>query len=107
MARRRSYKFTNRIHPKRAIMGTILGIISLVSLCVVIYMSYANGGTNPGSAGMTGILITLFSITGLILGIITTIERDRYPLFPVLAIILNIIALGGISLILYAGASLG
>ena len=107
MARRPGYKFTNIIHPKRAIMGTILGIISLISLCLVIYLSYANGGTNPGSAGMTGILITLFSITGLILGTITIMERDRYPLFSVLAIVLNIIALGGISLILYAGVRLG
>ena len=106
MARRPGYKFTNRIHPKRAIMGTILGIISLVSLFLAIYLSYANGGNNPGSAGMTGLLITLFSIVGLVLGIITIMERDRYHLFPVLAIVLNVIALGGISLILYAGASL-
>lgn len=107
MARRPGYKFTNRKHPKRAIMGTILGTISLVSLCLVIYLSYANGGTNPGSAGMTGLLITLFSLTGIILGVITIMERERYILFPVLAIVLNIIALGGISLILYAGANLG
>lgn len=107
MARRPGYKFTNRKHPKRAIMGTILGIISLVSLCLVIYLSYANGGTNPGSAGMTGLLITLFSLIGVILGVITIMERERYILFPVLAIVLNIIALGGISLVLYAGANLG
>lgn len=107
MARRPSYKFTNRKHPKRAVMGTILGVISLVSLGLVIYLSYINGGTNPGSAGMTGLLITLFSMTGLVLGIITVMERERYPLFPVLAIVLNIAALSGISLILYAGAILG
>lgn len=107
MARRPSYKFTNRRHPKRAIMGTVLGIISLVSLCLVIYLSYIGDGTNPGSAGMTGLLITLFSMTGLVLGIITIMERERYPIFPVLAIVLNIAALAGISLILYAGAVLG
>lgn len=106
MARRPGYKFTNRKHPNRAIMGTILGIISLVSLCIVIYLSYANGGNNPGSAGMTGILITLFSLTGLVLGGITVMERDRYPLFPVLAIVINVLDLGGISLILYAGAGI-
>lgn len=106
MARRSGYMFTNRKHPKRAIMGTILGGISLLSLIFVIYLSYVNAGANPGSAGLTGLLITLFSMVGLVLGIMTMMERDRYPLFPVLAIVLNIIALGGISLILYAGASL-
>ena len=107
MARRSGYMFTNRKHPKRAIMGTILGIISLLSLFFVIYLSYVNAGANPGSAGLTGLLITLFALVGLILGVMTVMERDRYPLFPVLAIVLNTIALGGISLILYAGTSLG
>lgn len=106
MARRPGYKFTNRRHSKRAIMGMILGIISLLSLVWVIYLSYANNGVNPGSAGMTGLLITVFSMVGLILGVITITERDRYPLFSILAIVFNVIALGGISLILYAGAIL-
>ncbi len=106
MAKKNSYMFTNRKHPKRAIMATILGCISLLSLAVVIYLSYINGGNNPGSAGLTGLFITLFSMIGLVLGVLTILDKDRYLLFPVLAVILNLAALGGISLILYAGASL-
>ena len=106
MARRAGYKFTNRRHSKRAIMGMILGIISLLSLGWVIYLSYAKNGVNPGSAGMTGLLITVFSMTGLILGAVPLMERDRYPLFSILAIVFNVLSLGGISLILYAGAIL-
>ena len=106
MAKKSGYMFTNRKHPKRAIMATILGCISLLSLVFAVYLSYANGGNNPGSAGLTGLFITLFSMIGLVLGILTIMERDRYLLFPVLAIVLNAIALGGMSLILYAGASL-
>lgn len=100
------YMFTNKRHPKRAVMATILGVISLVSLFFLVYLSYANQGNNPGSAGLTGLFITLFSITGLMLGILTLLEKDRYLLFPVLATLLNVLALGGMSLILYAGASL-
>ncbi len=107
MAKRPGYKFTNRRHPKRAIMGMILGILSMLSLGWAVYLSYTNNGVNPGSAGMTGILVTIFAMTGLILGIITVTERESYPLFPVLAIVFNVLALGGISLILYAGAMLG
>ena len=106
MARRPGYKFTNRRHSKRAIMGMILGIISLLSLCWVIYLSYVNNGMNPGSAGMTGLLITAFSMVGLVLGVMPLTERDRYPLFSILAIVLNVLSLGGMSLILYAGAIL-
>ena len=107
MRKRAGYMFTNRVHPKRAIMSVILGCISILSILFSVYRSYATKGEHLGSAGMTGLLITLFSLTGLILGLITFMEKDRYPLFPVLGMILNGISLGGISLILYAGASLG
>lgn len=107
MRKRAGYMFTNRVHPKRAVMSVILGCISILSILFSVYRSYATKGEHLGSAGMTGLLITLFSLTGLILGLITFMEKDRYPLFPVLGMILNGISLGGISLILYAGASLG
>lgn len=106
MRRKSGYMFTNRRHSKRAIMSTILGSISLVSLIVVIYLSYAGRGQVHGSAGMTGLLITLFSMTGLILGVITAMEKDRYKVFAIAGIILNLLDLAGMSLILYAGASL-
>lgn len=100
------YMFTNRKHPKRAVMATILGCISLISLVLVIYLSYLTNGSGYGSTGMTGFFITLFSAVGLLLGILTVMEKERYLLFPVLGIVLNLVALAGISLILYAGASL-
>lgn len=106
MRKKSGYKFTNRRHPKRAIMSVILGSISLLSLIAVIYISYLNRGQGGGSVGMTGIFITLFSVIGLILGLATVTERDRYLVFPIIGIVFNVLALGGISLILYAGASL-
>lgn len=104
MHKKSSYMFTNRRHPERAIMGTILGVISLAALIAVVYISYLHKGIGSGSTGMTGLLITLFSVTGLILGILTLLERERYLVFPVLAVVFNVLALAGISVILYAGA---
>lgn len=106
MHKKSGYMFTNRKHPARAVMATILGCISLISLVLVVYFSYLTKGTGFGSTGMTGFLITLFSAVGLLLGILTVMEKERYLLFPVLGIFLNLIALAGISLILYAGANL-
>lgn len=100
--RRPGYKFTRKRHPKRAIMATILGVISLVSFSTVVYISYVNQGVMVASPGMTGVLITLFSVVGFVLSGITIFEKERYLLFPVLGLILNIVSLGGVSILLYA-----
>ena len=87
-------------------MSTILGIISLVSLGIVVVLSGRNGGDAPGGFGVTGLLASLYSVIGLILGIATWREKDYYRIFPVLGTLLNLAALGGISFILYAGVNL-
>ena len=101
--KRPGYKFTKKVHPKRAIMATILGAISLIALFAVIYISFLNNGASIASPGMTGLLITLFSIVGFGLAGVTFFEPERYLLFPILGITLNSLALIGISLVLYVG----
>lgn len=101
--KRKNYIFTNKKHSERAIMSTILGIISVVSLCIVIYLTYLAGGEAQGGYGVTGLLATIFSFVGLILGIVTVQEKNYYRLFPWLGIILNLLSLGIISVILYLG----
>lgn len=92
--KRKNYIFTNRRDSRQAIMGTILGVISNASLGIVIYLSYRNGGDAPISYGLTGLLAMLFSMIGLILGVLTVREKDMFRLFPVLAILLNLVSLG-------------
>lgn len=87
-------------------MSTILGIISTVSLGIVVYLTYRQGGAATVGYGVTGLLATLFSIVGLALGIITVRNKEYYRLFPWLGIGLNLLALGSISLILYLGSTL-
>lgn len=101
--KRAGYKFTRKVHPKRAIMSTVLGAISLVALVAVVYISFANNGASIASPGVTGLLITLFSITGFGLAGVTFFEPERYLLFPIIGITLNSLALIGISIVLYAG----
>ena len=106
MGRKPSYIFTNKRHSNRAIMSTILGTISTMSLVAVIYLTYAQNGNAPAGYGITGLLIALFSIVGLILAVVTISQKDRYKLFPCLGLILNLVSLLGIGLVVYAGTYL-
>lgn len=106
MAHRKGYIFTNKRHPEKAIMSTILGIISIAALITVVFLTYKKGGEAPAGYGFTGILATIFSLTGLGLGIASFKEKDKYRLFPVLGIVFNLLALGSLSLVLYVGAYL-
>lgn len=98
---RKKYIYTNKRHSNRAVMSTILGILSNVSLAAVIYLSYQSGGDIPASYGVTGFLAVIFSLVGLGLGVVTAGDKEYYQLFPVLGILLNLIALGVLALIIY------
>lgn len=106
MKKRKNYIFTNKKHSNRAVMATILGVISLASLGIVVIRSYLSAGEAATGYGFTGLLATLFSFVGLCLGLVTVKNKDYYRLFPVLGILLNLAALGSVSLILYAGVNL-
>lgn len=106
MKKRSGYIFTNKFHSSRAIMSTLLGVISTVSLVTVICLTYVRGGEAAVSYGLTGLLATLMSVTGLILGILTALEKDRYRLFPALGILTNFIALAIAVLIVCLGVGL-
>lgn len=100
---RRNYIFTNKKHSQRAIMSTILGTISAISLGIVVYMTYRSGGEAANGYGVTGLLATLFSLVGLILGVLTVRDKKYYRFFPWLGVVLNLLVLGSISAILYLG----
>lgn len=87
-------------------MSTILGIISVASLGIVVYLTYLQGGEATVGYGVTGLLATIFSIVGLGLGIVTVRDKSYYRLFPWLGVVLNLVVLGSISLILYLGSLL-
>jgi len=101
---KRNFIFTNKKHSHRAIMSVILGSISIISLLIVVYMTYKRDGDATVGYGVTGLLATLFSVAGLVLGVITVRDKNYYRIFPWLGIVLNTLVLGGISLILYMGS---
>ncbi len=106
MKKRKNYIFTNKKNSKRAVMAVILGVISLVSLGTVVFLSGLSGGSAKISYGFTGLLAAVFSLAGLLLGIVTIQNKDYYRLFPALGILFNFLALAAVSLILYTGVNL-
>lgn len=87
--KRKNYMFTNKRHPSQAIMATALGVISLLSLIFVIWRTAVAKGEASSGYGLTGFFAMVFSICGLIMGIMTIQQKRNFKLFPILGIALN------------------
>lgn len=96
--------FTNKENPTRGIMSTILGAISIVSIILVIVISFRNGGTISPKYGVSLFLAMIFSVVGVVLGAVAKTEKDKFYLFCYIGIALNLIALLALSMILYIGS---
>ena len=94
-ANRRSYKFTNKTHPTKAICSTILGGVSLFGICGAIYFSFLEQGLTKPGYGLTGLLAVLFSLVGVILGFLSFRERDSFYVLSWVGTILNLVVLFG------------
>lgn len=104
MAKKNSYMFTNKQHTQKGIMSTILGVISLATLAYAVVMSYLRAGDIPRQYGAAAMLVMIFAFVGIMLGVVSKTERDKFYLFSYVGIVLNVLVLAVISVILYAGA---
>ncbi len=103
MKKRKAFIFTDKKHSNLAIMATVLGVISLASLSVMVFLSYRRGGNVGTGFGLGALLAAVYSTTGLSLGLVTVQEKEKYRLFPALGILLNLMALVFVGLIVYMG----
>ncbi len=99
----RKYIFTNKKESKKGIMSAVLGIIALVSLFFAVYEPFRNQGQALVKYGVAALFALLFALAGIVLGIMSKMEEDRFYLFSYLGIILNLLAIAGIGFIIYAG----
>lgn len=104
MFKKNSFMFTTKEHTLKGIMATILGVISLVTIGYIILDSYWNAGAVPMEYGAATFLTMIFAFVGIILGVISKSERDKFYFFSYLGIVLNVLVLAALSVILYAGA---
>ncbi len=102
--KKNSFMFTNKEHTLKGIMGTILGVISLTSLVYIIEDSYSTAGEVPIQYGAVAFLTMIFAFVGIVLGVLSKSDKDKFYFFSYLGIVLNVIVLATLSVILYAGA---
>ena len=76
MKKRKNFIFTNKRHTDQAIMSAILGVISLASLGAVVFLSFRNNGVAETGFGFTGVLALVFSVVGVILGILSVRDKN-------------------------------
>ncbi len=84
-------------------MATVLGVIAMISFVFMIIVSFHNRGEASARMGAVGFIAFLFSLIGLILGLISIRERDSFQLFPRVGLAINLAALVGWIYIIGAG----
>lgn len=103
---KKGYKFTNKKHSPKAVMSTVFGALSDISLIVLVYLSYIRGGQVPVNYGIAVILVLIFAVVGCLLGVLAWQEREKFKVFAIIGLVLNAVALMAVSGVLYAGSYL-
>ena len=90
--RRRSYKFTEKTHSKKAIISLVLAAISLVTYVVFVYLSYKAAGKLSTYYGGFGVLAMIVALVSLGLSLATLKEEDSFSLFPRMAMVTSVLS---------------
>ncbi len=98
----RKYIFTDKHETKQGIMSPA-GSLSRASIVLAVYGTFQNQGEALVKYGAAVLFALLFSLAGLVLGILSRMVQDRFYFFSNLGMTLNGLALAGIVFIIYAG----
>lgn len=82
-------------------MSTVLGLISVISLGLMILFSYRAGGQTKDRYGTTLLIAVIMAAVGFALGWVSRRKPDRYRFFPRLGMFLNGLTLAGTAFITY------
>ena len=83
--RRERYVFTDKKHPEKGVLSAALGLLSVCTIAYSIYLSFENGGQAEVKYAAAVLFCIVYSVAGLILGIISRTERDIFTFFPKIA----------------------
>jgi hypothetical protein len=86
---RDKYMFTDNRHPEKGIMSAVLGCISVTTYVIAVLFTYNNGGEALLQYAAAAFVAAIFSVVGLVLGIMSRFEKDIFKFFPNVGIILN------------------
>ena len=86
------FMFTDNRHPEKGILSAVLGCISVTTYILAVFFTYNNGGQALMQYAAAAFVAAIFSVAGLVLGIMSRFEKDIFKLFPNIGIILNSLA---------------
>lgn len=96
-------KFSVKETKLPTVFGMCLGIISLVTVVLLLYLTYRQGGEASISYAFAGLLASIFSVVGLILSILCINDHYQHHFIGWIGIVLNGIAVLSMAGILYMG----
>lgn len=98
------YKFSDKKHSVRGIFSVIFGVVSLVMLIGLIWISAKAKGEGSIYIGSIGLTALAVNVIGLILGLAGFLERECYKLFAQIGAVWNLLILVGWVSIIMIGA---
>ncbi|MBR1692790.1 MAG: hypothetical protein IJ711_08460 [Lachnospiraceae bacterium] len=103
--RKSSYMFTNKRHPAKGIVSTLLGCLDIACLVLVVVLSFQAKGNATVRAAVVTMFALLFSAVGFVMGVMSRMEKDRFYLFSNIGIATNFVVIAFIIFMLVAGAA--
>lgn len=100
---RHGYKFTNKNNTRGGIISTILAVIALITVAAGVIISYNKSGAAGTLVGGLGTMSFLIATVGLICGLKSFKEIDKFYLFSWIGTISNGILWLGMCLIIAKG----
>lgn len=97
------YKFTNKKHSIGGIVSTLMAIIAIALLIIAVMFSFKAAGNGGEEVGTMALLSAVFSVFGLITGLLSYREYDRYYTFSLIGSLLNGIVTILLVMLLFVG----
>lgn len=84
-------------------MSAVLGALSVITLSLAVLFSYQNGGQALVQYAAAAFVAAIFSCIGLVIGIMSRMEKDIFKFFPNIGIVLNFLSVAFIVFLLILG----
>lgn len=88
---RNRYKFTEKVHSKKAIVALSMAVVLLVLYVMIIYRAFSSSGGLSAYYGSAGIFSMIVSLVTFVLAIQSTMEEDSFQFFPRMAVVVSFV----------------
>ncbi len=78
---KRKYKFTNKRHSVGGVLSSLMALAAVVLIIIAVIISFKAEGYGGEEVGTLSLMALVFSASGLVLGLLSYRETDRYYSF--------------------------